>query len=84
MKNKKENLENIIKTLENKVHSIVLEDREGQFLVDNTGELVVVILGNGTEVTGELLDIDKNRICLNVNGTSTFYYKHAVVAYYKK
>ncbi len=84
MRSKQENLEKIIKSLESKVHSIVLEDREGQFLVENTGNFVMVEFLDGSSIEGELIDIDKNRICILVDNNEVYYYKHAVKSYYKK
>lgn len=79
----RENLEKIIRSLESKVHSIVLEDREGQFLVDHSGSQVALVLLDGSKVQGELLDMDKNRICLKVDSLEIFYYKHAIKGYYR-
>lgn len=79
----KENLDKIVKILEEKAHSIVLEDREGNFLIENQGKKITLILVDKSIVEGELLDIDKNRIILKINAQERFFYKHAVMYYYK-
>lgn len=84
--NKTENkneLDKIIKTLEERVHSIVSEDREGNFLVDNKGKLVEIIFMNDDTVRGELLDIDRTRVVLKKDGVEYFFYKHAIKGYRK-
>lgn len=84
MKNRKEDLEKIIEALEKKVHHIIAEDREGQFLINHRGEMIYVIFNDGSMLEGELSDMDKNRILLVVDGIEIAYYKHAVKGYYKK
>ena len=83
MKQRKEELEKIIESLEKKVHEIVNEDREGQFLIDNKGK-TVVLLFNENQIEGELLDIDKNRIGILNNNREVYYYKSAIKGYFKK
>lgn len=78
-------LEKIIESLEKKVHELVLEDREGQFLVDHKGKEIVLDLIGSEEVCGELIDIDNKRITIQSEaGREVMYYKHAIKAYYLK
>jgi len=83
LKNRKENLEQIIEALEKKVHKIISEDREGQFLINHRGETITLVFNNDQTISGELLDMDKNRIVLLENETEIAYYKHAIKGYYK-
>ncbi|HCL55674.1 MAG TPA: hypothetical protein DHW82_01515 [Spirochaetia bacterium] len=83
MHSKKENLDKIVKSLEEKVHIITTEDREGVFLVENSGKKITLIFQNKEEISGELLDIDKNRILIKINEREYYYYKHAITGYYR-
>lgn len=82
MKQRKEELEKIIESLEQKVHGIVSEDREGQFLIDHKGKKIVILFKEN-QVEGELIDIDKNRICIFNGKYEVYYYKSAIKGYYK-
>lgn len=61
-----------------------LENKESIFKDENIGKPIVLIDNNGNTIEGELLDIDKYRIKIKNEGIEKFYYKHALVEYYKK
>ena len=82
MQQKKEDLEKIIASLEKKVHEIVTEDREGQFIIDYRGKLIEIQLLNEKNYKGILTDIDKNRISLSINGIDYYFYKNAIAFYH--
>ncbi|HOJ50511.1 MAG TPA: RNA chaperone Hfq [Spirochaetota bacterium] len=79
----KNELDKIIKTLEDKVHSIVSEDREGNFLVENKGKTIELMFLNGESIRGELIDIDRSRVILKKDNIEYFFYKHAIKGYRK-
>jgi sRNA-binding regulator protein Hfq len=59
-----------------------LPNRESEFLEENTDKPITILFRKGDELTGTLVDIDKYKIVVDVEGTKRVYYKQALTGYY--
>ncbi len=82
-----------INELDGEVHHILknvnrsekaLTNRESEFKKAHLGEDVTIVVVNGKEITGKLIDIDKYRVEVEVDGIVKHYYKHSLVGYFPK
>ncbi len=74
-------LENTIKKLSNRFEQYGFNDsKEEDFLNENKGKQITIELQD-KQIEGILENIDKYRICINLDGTLHYFYKHAIIGY---
>lgn len=77
-------LENTVKKLQNRFNQYGFNDsKEEAFLEENKGKEIVIELTSKT-IEGVLESIDKYRVCLSIDGTNHYFYKHAIIGYHPK
>ncbi len=88
-KEMKEHILELDKEVRDIIHDINISDKniaskENNFRVKTISKIIVLTTITGKEVEGELVDIDKYRIIVQVGDKKKYYYKHALVNYYAK
>lgn len=71
-----------VKSLLNKFNSAQSENDEAEFLEQNLGKNITLILETEKLETGKLQDIDKFRIMIEKSGKTIYLFKHSIVGYY--
>lgn len=79
---KAEELMEVVQKILGRVEDSVYGDTENYFLEDNQGKNIVLILRNGSEKQGKLIDIGNFGIFIQDNNIKKYMYKHSIVGYY--
>ncbi len=73
---------NQVKYLAEKVNKSLDGDNEGEFLEANRSKDIILLMKDGTEKGGALLDIGNFGIIVQDDNIKRYIYKHAVSGYY--
>ncbi|HOJ49537.1 MAG TPA: hypothetical protein PKW55_01855 [Spirochaetota bacterium] len=63
---------------------LIEKNFEKEFRDKNIGKNIVLITNNEGEKEGKLINIDKYKIILEINGQEYCYYKNALIGFYAK
>ncbi len=81
----KENLNQLnkkVKNLLNEFNKTQSSNMEIDFIKENKGKTISLIMENDNELKGKLVDIDKFRILIEVDDKINYIFKHSVVGYF--
>lgn len=83
-KEKIQKLDREVQDILNKIKSAekTLSNKENEFKEIALNQTIHLDLLSGASIDGKLLDIEKYRIKMEVDGQEEYYYKHGVISYY--